>query len=360
MKYTPSILPALCLALAACTQNARPPLQCNYYTPRYAQGFCIDTANGHKTLAAAAYSQQAGQPERRHRLGAPIERVVCMSTTHLGFLDFIQKTDAVVGVSAAKFIYNPLLQAAYSNGKIAEVGYGASVGIEQIARLRPDAVLAYGVYNEFEQAAQKLEELGIRTIYIGEYIEPHPLGKAEWVVAVAALFGCEEQARRGFDSIEREYLALTRLLPPDLRPVPCLLNAPWNDAWFMPCQQSNMAQYLHDAGGASVVPLRGGCTASPESIEDVYARAHDAECWLNAGNSPALLALGQMHKLIPQMPVFASGRVYNHNRRTAEGGGSDFFESGVMRPHLVLKDLISILHPRLLPNHELYYYQRVE
>jgi iron complex transport system substrate-binding protein len=369
----PALLCAACIAIIATTAcrstHTDQHLQGNYYTPRYARGFCIDTidtidTNGGSKVLTVVNPFQQSQQQYTYTLGAePMQRVVCMSTTHLGFLDFIGKADAIVGVSAAKYIYNPALYAAYSAGKIAEVGYDANIDIERIAALQPDAVLAYGIYNEFEQAAQKLQALGISVIYIGEYVEPHPLGKAEWAVAIAALLGCEDSAMQRFAAVEQQYLALKQMLPANAAAVHCLLNSTWNDSWFMPCQQSNMATYLRDAGGTSVVPLRSNCEAFPESIESVYALSQDAECWLNAGNAgnaSTLAALGGMHKLIAAMPVFASGRVYNHNKRTTQHGGSDFFESGAVSPHLVLKDLILILHPDLLPMDTLYYYQRVE
>ncbi|GHT67537.1 iron ABC transporter substrate-binding protein [Bacteroidia bacterium] len=354
---------ALCVGFAACSNapQRHEKLQGNYYTPQYAQGFCIDTANGTKTLTVVNPFQQANAQKYVYVLdSAPMQRVVCMSTTQLGFLDFIDKIDAVVGVSGAKYIFNPALQTAYEQGKIADVGYGTNINIETIVQLKPNAVLAYGVYNEFESTAKKLQELGIRVIYIGEYIEPHPLGKAEWAVAIAALFDCKDAAQQRFQSVANQYAALSALLTDSIPRVNVLLNAPWNDTWFMPCTGSNMGQYLHDAGGESVVPLRAGREAYPESIESVYALSQNAHCWLNAGNAADLAALQQMHKLIERLPVFAAGQVFNSNRRSTPQGGSDFFESGTVHPHLILKDLIHILHPAILPQHELYYYQQLE
>jgi len=40
-------------------------------------------------------------------------------------------------------------------------------------------------------------------------------------------------------------------------------------------------------------------------------------------------------------------------------GANDYWESGAVNPHLVLADLIRIIHPELLPNHELIYYKSI-
>ena len=63
---------------------------------------------------------------------------------------------------------------------------------------------------------------------------------------------------------------------------------------------------------------------------------------------------------LESFPPFINGRIYNFNKRINENGGNDYWESGVVNPHLILKDLIAILHPDAIPNHEFYYYRQVE
>ena len=52
--------------------------------------------------------------------------------------------------------------------------------------------------------------------------------------------------------------------------------------------------------------------------------------------------------------------VFNNNRRQTPAGGSDFWESGVVRPDLVLRDLNAILRPETAGTAELHYYKRLE
>jgi len=49
--------------------------------------------------------------------------------------------------------------------------------------------------------------------------------------------------------------------------------------------------------------------------------------------------------------AFRTGRVYNNNAKIDAGGGNDVWETGVAHPDQVLADLISIMHPELLPSH---------
>ena len=41
-------------------------------------------------------------------------------------------------------------------------------------------------------------------------------------------------------------------------------------------------------------------------------------------------------------------------------GGNDYYESGIVRPDLVLEDFIRILHPEVLPDNDLFYYKNLE
>jgi iron complex transport system substrate-binding protein len=51
--------------------------------------------------------------------------------------------------------------------------------------------------------------------------------------------------------------------------------------------------------------------------------------------------------------------VYNNNARIGPGGGNDYWEGGTARPDLVLADLISIFHPKLVPDHERIWYRKL-
>jgi iron complex transport system substrate-binding protein len=53
------------------------------------------------------------------------------------------------------------------------------------------------------------------------------------------------------------------------------------------------------------------------------------------------------------------GKVYNNNARMNPNGGTDYYEGGVAHPDVVLRDLINIFHPGLLPEPQLFYYSKV-
>jgi iron complex transport system substrate-binding protein len=56
--------------------------------------------------------------------------------------------------------------------------------------------------------------------------------------------------------------------------------------------------------------------------------------------------------------AFRTGRVYNNDARVNAYGGNDYWETGSLRPDLILADLIEIFHPDLI-DHELVFHRRL-
>ena len=92
------------------------------------------------------------------------------------------------------------------------MGYDSNIDYELLTALRPDLVLVYGIAASSGMET-KLLELNIPYLYMGEYIEQSPLGKAEWLVALAEAVGCRDKGESAFRPIEERYEALKRGSP---------------------------------------------------------------------------------------------------------------------------------------------------
>ena len=53
-------------------------------------------------------------------------------------------------------------------------------------------------------------------------------------------------------------------------------------------------------------------------------------------------------------------KVYNWNKRSNEKGANDYFETGTVRPDMVLNDLAAIFYPELFPEYELFFYKKLD
>ena len=57
---------------------------------------------------------------------------------------------------------------------------------------------------------------------------------------------------------------------------------------------------------------------------------------------------------------YKNKQIYSYNKRVNKNGSSDFWESAIAHPDILLSDIVKIIYPDLLPNHELFYVIRLE
>lgn len=349
------------------------------YTPRYATGFSLlSTEQGDATLLVVNKPWQGSLGEQRmllidpadrfgnvshpslQRISGKVERVVCLSSSYIAMLDAIGKADKVVGVSGKEFIYNEKISSAEHIG---DVGYDSVFNMELLLSLNPDLVLLYGV-SARSILEERLQQFHIPYIYIGEYLEPSPLGKAEWIVAIAEIMGVREQGEACFTHIEERYntlcTAVRNFTTEGVSAPRILLNTPYRDVWYLPAPESYMVQLIEDAGGFAYTEGEAGDTTTPIGIEQAYTYAQEADLWLNVGGCESLAELKATNPHFSTTRLVTEQRVYNNTLRRTPSSGSDFWESGVVQPDVILEDLIRIIHPTLLPTGELYYYKQLK
>ena len=136
-----------------------------------------------------------------------------------------------------------------------------------------------------------------------------------------------------------------------------MLNTPYRDTWFLPPTHSYMIRLVEDAGGEYVYTKNDSNASVAVDLEEAYLLANAADFWLNVGPCNTLAELTAQNPKFANIPVVRDRKVYNNNRRQTPSGGSDFWESGVVRPDLVLRDLRTILSGG---SDATYYYKRLE
>lgn len=293
-------------------------------------------------------------------LHPPLQRIICMSTSHLAFLEALGRAGTVVGASGTSFIYSPFYRKAVEQGRISELGYESSLDYERILKLRPDLVILYGVEGQVMGVREKLQQMGIASLICGEYLETHPLGKAEWVRLFGALTGTGDRADSLFTHVDSAYTAI-RELTDTLRHRPEVLSGlPWKDVWYMAGGRSHIARLISDAGGSYLWQDSPSEETLPLNLETVYQRATGADIWINPGVARSLQEILDHDPRFSHLAVMNEGQVFNNNVRLGEGGGNDYWESGVLRPDLVLADLLAAFHPELCPDHSYTYYRQLK
>jgi iron complex transport system substrate-binding protein len=290
----------------------------------------------------------------------PVRRVVCLSTTHVGFISFLNETGSIVGLSGRNFVVNKELQDRIHKDELPDVGYDENLNYELVLKLKPDVVLAYGVSGTVTNTLRKLNELGIPTMLIAEYLEEEPLAKMEWIKVFGSLYDREGLAILKFDSVSNIYRQLTTLTGGVRNKPSVLLGLPWRGTWYISGGKSYVARLIEDSGGEYLFRDLPFKESRPISLEKVYERALNAEFWLNSGDALAKKDLFSVDQRFSRLSPVIHDQVYNNNNLLSGSGGNAFFESGVVEPEIILSDLIYILHPQLLPSHQLKYYRKLQ
>jgi iron complex transport system substrate-binding protein len=285
------------------------------------------------------------------------ERIAAISTTHIAFLETINELDKLKAVSSKQYIYSKKFHTLDKQNEIIEVGFDTNLNIEKLLELNVSVVFLYGISNEIEPLRKKLLRAGIIPIMIGEYMEQHPLGKAEWIKIFGLIFNKKEMAVNYFDSIVRSYESLKASATKDNRPL-VFTGLPWNDTWHTPGGKTYTAQLIKDAGGDYVFKNDTNSINYQYDLEIVFQKAASADIWINSGTASSLSDIKGMDERLSLFNAFKNKKVYNNNKRHVPGGGSDYMESGVVRPHLILNDLIQIFNQA--DTSELYYYQQLK
>ena len=68
----------------------------------------------------------------------------------------------------------------------------------------------------------------------------------------------------------------------------------------------------------------------------------------------------EANALYKDFDSFKNNRVYTPSTKTGKTGGVIYFELAPTRPDLVLKDIIKITNPNLLPNYKLTFFERMQ
>ncbi|BCQ10209.1 ABC transporter substrate-binding protein [Mycobacterium heckeshornense] len=297
----------------------------------------------------------AGELTHARQITVPVTTMYSASTTHLGMIAELDQTDVVSGVATAANVVSPRLRQRIATGHIAEFAPGGQVDIETVIAAHPDVLVTQGTD---DPSYAKLRDAGVGVIADAEWLEPTPLGRAEWVKVFAALTGTEKKAGELYRTLRDEYRKVAAKTT-GVRPVDVLPGEMYHGVWSMPAGGDYAGRLIADAGGS--YPWAGDKRAGSLQLnfESVFAKAGQAPLWLVISNWTTLNdALAQDNRYT-ELTAMRTGQVWSATKSLGPGGGNDYWERGVARPDLVLGDLVAILHPDLAPGHEFQFYRQV-
>lgn len=361
-------------------QNNLPQIQVNKDKEiRYASGFSVETSEAGVTLVKVSSPWPDASEELVYALvprellptisldgdaydaviPVPVKSMVATSTTHIPALESLGVADRLVGFPDTQYISSPYTRKRVDGGQITDIGRNEAINTEITLALQPEVIFGFSINGE-NATYQTLKQAGIPTVYVGDWTEDSPLGKAEWIKFYAPFFGKEYKANKEFAAVEKAYLEARDLVKKtNLRPS-AISGALYKDVWYLPAGDSWAAQFLEDAGANYQWKETPGTGSLSLSLEAVLEKGRDAAFWVSPSQFTTYGEMAEASRHYAQFRAFREKKVYTFARTKGPTGGMLYYELAPANPHEVLLDLIAIFHPELLPERELYFFKPLE
>lgn len=290
------------------------------------------------------------------KINVPIKEIVVTSTTHIPALEALQVENTLVGFPSLDFISSEKTRKLIDAGKIRELGSNQSINTEILLTLQPDVVIGFAI-NGDNKAFNTIQKNGIPVMYNGDWTEKHPLGKAEWIKFFGVLYNKLPEATSLFEEIEKEYSNAKKLVEAATGNPSVLAGAMYRDRWYLPYGNSWMGKFIEAAGGEYVYAKTHGNGSIELSFAQVFEKAQKADSWIAPGGFTSYDQLLKNSEHYKKFTAFQTKKIYGYASVKGPTGGVIFYERAPLRPDLVLKDLIKIFHPSLLPDYKMTFFK---
>lgn len=285
----------------------------------------------------------------------PVQTAALNSTTFIAYFDKLGEAGLVTGVTFADRMMNENLLDQVAANKTIELTSGGELDFEKVLSLSPDVFMAYS-YGESDFS--RIENQGIPVVLNMEYLEGHPLGRAEWIKLAGILTGNETLADSIYQDVENQYLALKEKVSHASVLPSVFTGSRWNEIWYAPGRDSYIANYITDAGGDYVFGNLKGAGSHEIDYEVALKAISDADYWgmVTSHREPfTMQSVLEMDEFYGNFKAFHDKNIFVCN-----AAKTDYFGDAVMEPEIILADMIAIIHPEILPQHESKYFHRVE
>lgn len=333
----------------------------------YAKGFSIVQYEGYKILnvqdpwpeADKTYSYLLVENESKvpsnikydHRIHVPVSKIVVTSTTHIPSLEALNQESSLVGFPGLEYISSKNTRQRIKENKITELGKNEAINTEVLISLEPDLVIGFAI-NDNNKTFNTIEKSGIPVVFNGDWVEESPLGKAEWIKFFGAFFNKSEEAEQLFQEVETAYNDARELAKSAAERPNVLSGSMYKDQWYVPYGNAWQAQFIKDANAEYIYSDTKGSGSMALAFETVLSEAQDTEFWVAPGQFKSIEHLMETSSHYNQFDAVKNRKVFTYSNTTGETGGVLYYELAPNRPDLVLKDLISIFHPELLPDYK--------
>lgn len=297
---------------------------------------------------------------KKFSLQLPVNRIIVSSTTHISMLEELNQENSLVGFQNTEYVSSPKTRKLIDQGKIRELGKKGALNSEVVIDIKPQLIVGFAM-SANSRVYQSVENADIPVILNADWLEATPLGRAEWIKFFGFLFDKSQLADSIFQQIETDYLKARELASKSNSSPTVLSGAIMSkDIWNLPAGDSFVAQFLRDANTNYLWKNSEGQGSLSLSFESVLDKAKEASIWIAPGYFTSKEQLIKSNEKYAEFKAYKTDNIYTFANTKGPTGGVIYYELGPTRPDLVLKDIIKICHPDLLPNYELTFFERMK
>lgn len=361
----------------ACKKRGKEPVEqtkiySSDYKIKYAKGFDIQYFENYKKLVIKSpypgsekdheyilngpASSEKTQP---NSISIPVERLIATSTTHVPMLEILGAEDRLVGFPNTDFITSEKTRNRVARGELTDIGKDMSLNAEMVIALKPDALVAFALDGS-DKAFSTIRKNEIPIVFNGDWLEETPLGRAEWIKFFGALLDLDREADSIFNAIENEYLKAMEIAKNASETPTVMSGVLFKDQWNLPAGESFTAKLYEDANTDYLWKESKGQGSLVLNFESVLEKAGQADLWIGSGVYTSREDLLNANGHYAEFKSFKNRSVYTFSKRKGPGGGIVYFELAPIHPHIVLKDLVKVAHPELLPDYEPFFLQPLD
>ena len=289
----------------------------------------------------------------------PIKTIAVTSTTHIPSLEMLNETESLLAFAGLNYISSKKTRSRIDAGKVKELGNNNGLNTEILFELQPDVLVGFTVDSDYK-TKDNLVANGQKVIMNADWTETSPLGKAEWIKFFGALYDKNELADSLFNKIENDYLETKERAKTALRKPTVMAGAMFQDQWFLPNGNSWAAQLIADANSEYLWAKTSGTGSLSLSFESVLVTAQNANYWIGPAQYTSLAQMKADSENYTLFEAYKKQNVFSFSTKKGATGGVIYYELAPNRPDLVLKDIVKMLHPTLLPHHSFEFFERLE
>ena len=316
----------------------------------YKSGYYINVSNPWNEKSLGEFYlypdslQLPNELENKAVIRTPVQSVIAYSSTQWSVFLELGEIGRVKGILESDYTNNPEIKRLLAEKKIEDVGIETSLKTEIAINLHPDVIL-YTPYSTVPKT--EIGELtGAVMFPFADYLENHPLGRAEWLKVIGFLTCREKDTDKWFNEIVSRYESLKSLCENVENRPTVFSDLPFEGQWYLPGGMSYISQIFHDAGANYIWKDNNSTASLPVDAETVLSKARDADYWriMNSTNEPY-----SYERLAVENELYTFFKAYkDRNIIVCDIRKSGYFEQSEYEPDVLLKDFVFVFHTEMI------------